>query len=523
MKIYFYSIIIVLFSCLSNIAYAARVLVHLQEPISATELAELGNKAHIVQNLRPLPWLVLEISNTRRGSRTHITGVTRKWDLYQDVQGHFVSGLGATPNDPRYTEQWHLEKIGAPSQWEKTQGEGVIIALLDSGVDPDHPDLAANILFEQGYNFGDGNDKPYDNSWDGHGTAMAGLMVAECYNNIGGCGVAPAAKVIPYKINYQDQNSFSSADLALAIVAAADSDAQIISMSLVLDEYALWVEHALEYARMKGKILVAAAGNGKGDGGVVAFPAYLPWVIGVGAHDKKGQRLRTSNYGNGLSLSAPGVDLLTTLPGTGYAEWYKGTSPAAALVSGAIAMMIAKQPSATVPELTIALLASCEDVDTPGFDSQSGFGHLSLTSPPANLGTKPTIKFAPAPAEILHPGETLQLDLALNNVTGIYADLFLRLNFPGENSQGERFNLFKIWNNQDSIEKIPYNYSLASPYLLGNDIVLSLYGTPMALLSMEDFAITSGVYELLASLTFADGSSVQARKILWVIDNYVMP
>ena len=517
MKQFLNVFLLVLFFCSSpTILYAARVLVHLAEPINAIELAQLSTQGQIVHDLRPLPWLVLEISNTRLGLRTLVNGVSKKWSTQPDIQGHFATTrtMHTVPNDPRYTEQWHLTEIGVPSLWETTQGEGVIIALLDSGVDPDHPDLYNNVLFEQGYDFGDRDEKPYDAN--GHGTAMAGLMVAACNNQEGGCGVAPSAKVIPYKINHQGENNFYSADLAVAILAAVGSDAKIISMSLVLDEYAPWVEQALEYAKMKEKILVAAAGQKVGD--TVAFPAYLPWVIGVGAYDRKGQRLRGSHYGNGLSLSAPGVDLLTTLPGTGYADWYDGTSAAAALVSGVLALMAAQQPNATAPELAITLLASCQDVDMPGFDSEYGFGHLRVPQSLVSTGNEPVLKFAPATAEVFYPGEILQLDLFLNNVVGISADLYLRLNLPLDN-QGERSNQFKIWNSSDSIEKIPYNYYLESPYLLNQDFILPLYGTPTALLGVGNLPVLEGAYELLALLSFGDNLLMQARKMVWVLND----
>ena len=550
MNIRFYACWVVGALCyyLSTATYAAHVLVYLPQPISAAELAQLDGQ--IIRDLHPLPWLVLEKPvdfqkfgvetyaeklppkdetneknflnsyNTRRGLRTQVAGATKKWVEQPDVQGHFATtpSLSTGPNDPHYAEQWHLTDIGVSSLWEKTQGEGVIIALLDSGVDPEHPDLLDNILFDYGYDFGDEDDKPYDAN--GHGTAMAGLMVAKCHNQIGGCGVAPSAKVIPYKINSQGEDKFSSIDLAVAILAAAGSEAQIISMSLVLDEYAPWVEHALEYAKLKNKVVVAAGGN---QNGPVAFPANLSWVIGVGAHDQEGLRLQSSNFGNGLSLTAPGVDLLTTLPGTGYATWYNGTSAAAALVSGVLALMTAQQPNATAPELMVTLLASCQDAQPAGFDELSGFGHLKATRPPISTNPEPSLSFAPTDAEVIYPGDLLQLELAFNNVTGTAADLYLRLNLPGQ-TPGTRSNLFKVWESHDSSQKIPYNDPLASPYLLTGDFVLSLYGASTALLgsSLVDFSATEGAYELLALLTFVNNSSVQARKIVWITNERLL-
>jgi subtilisin family serine protease len=382
---FFLGAIVFLFSSLSINSYAARVIVQLSKPITAVELAQLNTQARIIRHLHPLDWLVLEIPNTRRVLRTSKEGDTKEWPYQLDRQGYFASNPTTLPipNDPRYTEQWHLTQIGIFNLWKMTQGEGSIIALLDTGVDPDHPDLSANILFDQGYDFGDEDEKPYDEN--GHGTAMAGLMVAQCYNDEGGCGVAPAAKVIPYKINQQNQDGFFESNLAAAILAAADSQAKIISLSLALTNYSQIVQDALDFAKTKDKIVVAAAGH---KGNAVAYPASESWVIGVGAFDKEGQRLPSSNYGDGLSVSAPGIDLLTTLLGTGYADWYDGTSGAAALVSGVLALMTALEPNATAPQLTVTLLASCQDIDPPGFDSQQGFGHLNVPTEPISDNLK---------------------------------------------------------------------------------------------------------------------------------------
>ncbi|MCK5877954.1 MAG: S8 family serine peptidase [Candidatus Marithrix sp.] len=481
---------------MSNNLSAERVLVHLSDSLKIDKLTQ----TYIIWDLRPIPWLVLEIPNVRRNI------LVKNIDWQADRQGHFASSL-SIPNDPNYKKQWHLEEIGVTDLWQETQGEGITIALLDSGVDPNHPDLKDNILFEQGYDFGDQDAEPNDSN--GHGTAMAGLIVASCNNKIGGCGVAPKAKLIPYKINKSGNNSFFESDLAAAIKAAADSSAQILSLSLVLDsEYSQIIQDALLYAKSKNKIIVAAAGN---SGDKVAYPANIPWVIGVGAIDKKGQRLHSSNYGDGLSLMAPGTELLTTLPGTGYADWYDGTSSATALVSGVLALMANSSKPTIFFELAVDLLANCKDINSIGFDKESGFGHLRATKHIVNNN----LNFSSTSAKLLFSGDIFNLDLILQGLSGKNANLYLKINFP---TIDKRLNLYKIWKSDDNSKKIAYNTLLAVPYPLDTDLVLPLYGTPVALL--ENGIISSemddGFYELSALLEFIDDSPLQVRKIIYL-------
>ena len=487
--------ILIIFCCFSNYLLAERVLIHLSDSTNIEQLIQ--GKNNIIWDLRPLPWLVLEVPNTRRG----ILNPDIEWQV--DGQGHFAASI-PIPNDPNYSKQWHLEEIGVYDLWQQTQGEGITIALLDSGIDPNHPDLKDNILFTQGYDFGEQKAEPYDDN--GHGTAMAGLIVASCDNKIGGCGVAPAAKLIPYKINKSGANDFLESDLAAAIKTAAESSAQILSLSLVLEaEYSQIIQDALSYARSKNKIIVAAAGN---SGDKVTYPANISWVIGVGAINKNGQRLNSSNYGTDLSLLAPGVRLWTTLPGTGYADWYDGTSASAALVSGVLALMAVSQPD--INKLAIDLLNNCQDINIPGFDEQSGFGQLRATTKTDNSKFSSTIK-----TSVLSSGEILELDLSIQNLISKNANLYLQVSFPAVD---KRLNLFKIWNSDDSVEKIAYNSLLAEPYQLTNDLFLPLYGSSMALLGdgIISSQMTEGFYELSASLVFNDDSSLHTRKIIWI-------
>lgn len=501
---------------------AARYLVSNTPPLSLSEITQLKSQSNYYRDLTPLPWIIVDIAMPPlRKKITIIKTISSR--LQPDIIGYFAASstkATAKPDDLRYNEQWYLTSIGVSAFWEQIQGEGTIIALLDTGVDPHHPDLANNILFASGYDFGDADAEPYDQH--GHGTAMAGLMIAECGNQIGICGVAPVAKIIPYKINRQDQSSFLATDLAQAILAAADSPAQIISLSLYLTNESPVVQAALDYALAQGKMIVAAAGN---RGEAVAYPAYLPWVIGVGALDKQGQRLFSSNYGNGLTLMAPGTDLLSTLPGGGYSTGYEDTSAATALVAGVLALMTAQQPTATAAQHLVKLVAASQDINLPGFDEETGFGQLkapvSILNVPLDTfqSEKPWLKLQPVNAEVFSPGEEFKLDLFFYQVGGLAVDLYLRMNYPTLN-ETRRHNSYKIWNSQDSNEAIPYNYPLASPYFLTGDFYLPLYGDANALLGFgkipTNHDVTEGIYELLALLTTANNHQIWTRKIIGI-------
>jgi len=507
-----YPLCLLLFLLLSSpYSHAERVLIPTPENLTA-----LPKQVQIIRDLTPLPWLVVDLPATR--SRE----LSRQYPVYQDVRGRFASDLRqppTEPNDPLYSEQWHLTELGVPDLWATTQGQGITIALLDSGVDHDHPDLVGNVLFEQGYDFGDDDAEAHDSL--GHGTAMAGLMAARCDNALGGCGVAPQAKLIPYKLNADADSGFSSIALATAILAATSSDAQIISMSLVLDDYAPWVEQALQHAAAQGKLLVAAVGNA--GSAQTAFPAYLPWVIGVGAVDQAGQRLPRSNYGDGLFISAPGVNLWTTLVGSDYANWFNGSSAATALTSGVLALLVAETPQRIMQAQVVELLTRSQETGTAGWDEEYGFGYLrALPAVPAE--SLPKLTLSALSQTVYYPADVLTLDLNLQGVAAQQGDLFIRLSLPTDNI-GSRQHLYKIWQASDSFSRIPYNQSLSSPYSFSDDLLLPLYGKPYALLGTGQIQppTQAGIFELSVELHLfvADltNTVVSTRQILWVAAN----
>jgi subtilisin family serine protease len=292
-----------------------------------------------------------------------------------NTRGEFL----ANPDDPRFDEQLYLSAIKAPEAWDKSLGNGVIIGLVDSGVDLDHEDLAANIL-PDGWDFGDDDDDPADEL--GHGTQVCGVIAAVQNNSLGISGVAPRSTIIPLKINQGGADTFTEYDVAEAIVYAAENGARIINLSLGWkDEEPLPVSEAIEYALNKGVLLVAAAGN---EFGPVWFPAKLERVLAVSAINGNDQNLYSA-YGPELDLVVPGSIstrddfILTTSSGGGY-TFVSGTSFSAAMVSGVAALLLAEQPRLTNDQVIAFLTGRATDLGDPGPDEIFGYGKANASA-----------------------------------------------------------------------------------------------------------------------------------------------
>jgi subtilisin family serine protease len=235
------------------------------------------------------------------------------------------------PNDPGWTQQWGLRQVEAPAAWALMTGASrqVVVAVVDSGVDPTQPDLQGALV--PGADFADASGSTADQY--GHGTMVAGVIAARGDNGEGVAGVCWTCLIMPIKV-LDANGSGTASSIADGIRWAADHGANVINMSIVLSGPDADVASAIAYAHDKGVMVVAAAGNaGNGD---ATYPASYPFVVSVAATDDSDQLYPWSTHGTWVTLAAPGCTMTTALGG-GFAA-FCGTSAAAPLVAGLAAL-----------------------------------------------------------------------------------------------------------------------------------------------------------------------------------------
>ena len=312
-----------------------------------------------------------------------------EWDAPVHTDGSLT--LQATPPAQPGAGQWHLPLLGTPAAWERTRGEGVVVAVLDTGVELTHPDLAPNLL--PGYDFVDHDADPSDRA--GHGTHVAGLVAADGR----ALGTAPGASLLPVRVLEGDAGG-SAFTVAQGVLWAAGlleppnpHPAGVINLSLGTTSYSAVLADAIAQAQAAGVVVVAATGN---SGGPVAYPAALPGVVAVTA--LAGPKLAYgpwyANRGPGTYLTAYGGDtggdqdgdgmvdgILSTEPG-GYGL-RMGTSMAAPQVTGLAALALAAgSPPALVRD---TLAATATELGPRGYDTL--FGHGLATGRAATSST----------------------------------------------------------------------------------------------------------------------------------------
>ncbi|RFU66833.1 S8 family serine peptidase [Bacillus sp. V59.32b] len=285
------------------------------------------------------------------------------------------------PKDPKYSKQWYLKKLNMPKAWDISKGAAhVTVAVVDGGVQTNHPDLTGKIVKPYNAVTG-GTTYPVDD----HGTHVAGIIAATI-NKTGISGISPNVKIMPVNVFEGDfADSFIIAD---GITYAADSGADIINLSLGSYYYSSVIDSAISYAASKGIVVIAAAGND--DTNYKAYPAANDHVLGISATTKYDKITWFSNYGKYIDFSAPGEDIYSTVSRSRY-DSYDGTSMASPVVAGVTALILSKNPYLSPSQVTGILKSSSVDLGKKKWDHFYGYGRVdayrALSKTPAPMSS----------------------------------------------------------------------------------------------------------------------------------------
>ena len=288
-----------------------------------------------------------------------------------------------SPGDPGLPDQWGLKKTGFRSAWDAARGDGVRIAVIDSGITAGHPELSGKIVAQRDFVNGDGTA---DDDL-GHGTHVAGIAAARTGNGTGIAGGCPGCELLVAK-TMQGKIGYDS-DVAKGIIWAADNGADVVNLSLTGPERSNVLKRAVDYAWNKGAVVVAAAGN-SGDG-TVQYPAAYSNAIAVAATNRSDKRASFSTVGDWVDVAGPGVGVLSALPG-GYG-YMNGTSMATPHVA-ALAGLLAEEGLSN-EQIKNRIISNTTDLGPAGRDPYFGTGRIDAARALRMPATRPP---APEPA-----------------------------------------------------------------------------------------------------------------------------
>jgi type VII secretion-associated serine protease mycosin len=325
------------------------------------------------------------------GPATRVGPATRAAPTSAGPAGITVPAPPSQVSEVRGAEMPALDEIDAPAAWRVTKGKGVLVAVLDTGVDPTAPDLAGQVT--AGPNYLRGVDPPGYQPPLEHATYIASLIAAHGRgpgDGMGVIGVAPQARILSVRVipddsepglsAYNDKPRYANA-IADGIRYAVGHHARVINMSLGSRQAAGGLRAAIAYAISRGVVVVASAGN-SGTSHAFApydYPASFTGVIAVAALNPDGARASFSEQNSSVVISAPGVDVVGAGPGGEYID-AAGTSPAAAFVSGVAALIVSRYPGLPPPLVEQAIITSASHQPVGGYNVDVGFGEVDAAA-----------------------------------------------------------------------------------------------------------------------------------------------
>ena len=314
-----------------------------------------------------------------------IEAITKK-DGIKYAEKNATHQAFATPNDPRFSDQYAPQQVESPAAWDEVSGfgdSGVTIAVVDTGAQYDHPDLEENYLSNPGYDFvdSDSDPRPPSPSSEQHGTHVSGCAAAVVDDSTGVAGQGNSSLINGRALG---PNGGSTADIADAVEWATDQGADIINMSLGGGGYSQTMKSAVQYAVNNGALPICAAGNSGTSS--VSYPAAYSECMAISAVDSSENLASFSQYGD-VDLAAPGVDVLSTIPTDSYAK-FSGTSMATPVTSGVAGLTLAKWSSLGPNDLRSHLKATAKNIGLAS--NKQGAGQVNalnaVTTQPGNGG-----------------------------------------------------------------------------------------------------------------------------------------
>ncbi|UVI32158.1 S8 family peptidase [Paenibacillus spongiae] len=316
--------------------------------------------------------------STRKDAQSMMNYFKKNWNPYY-VEPHYLYLTNETagaapivPNDVLYHDyQWNLPVIETEKGWGVSKGsDKVLVAVLDTGVQTDHPDLAGKL--HAGTNIVTPGEAPEDDV--GHGTHVAGIIAAVVNNSEGVAGLSWYNKVLPVKV-LDSSGAGSTYSVAEGIIWATDNGAKVINMSLGNYAEAEFLHDAIKYAFDRDVVLIAASGNDNTER--PGYPAAYPEVFAVASTDPDGSKSSFSNYGDYIDVAAPGASIASTYPGSQYAA-LSGTSMASPHVAALAGLIRSINPKLTNTQVMDIMRNSAHDLGTKGKDKYFGHGQIDV-------------------------------------------------------------------------------------------------------------------------------------------------